>query len=283
MPEIPGKPTNYPENSNTSHLVCNALPPNIQVGSPFNPTTREIEILNPTAGDGNSFPTSYRFVRENFPALWAKYGNSVDLILHLGIADGWQYITCERGAWKEGTTRPGPAVNPGLPGIRGSYQDRDHEWPVTTYGMTEDQDMKTVEDLDPDQHPWATFPSRLLVTGYDIDSTVDDTNAIINKVVNGTASTTTTATTTTARPNPSLPPSQIYMMPHADPGGWLCGFITYESLAIKRRGNYKALTGFCHMPGWRSVQGVQKMRDVILAFVGAVMGGLEKGVMADEG
>ena len=33
------------------------------------------------------------------------HGNDVDLILHLGMADGWEWYAVEKSAWKEGTVK----------------------------------------------------------------------------------------------------------------------------------------------------------------------------------
>lgn len=68
----------------------------------MNPTSLPIRIINPTAPDGKYIPTEYAKIRQYVKRLWDEQGEDVDLIYHLGMADGWNHYTIERRAYGEG-------------------------------------------------------------------------------------------------------------------------------------------------------------------------------------
>ncbi|THZ84216.1 peptidase C15, pyroglutamyl peptidase I-like protein [Aureobasidium pullulans] len=94
-----GNGKNYAQN--TSHEITKLLPHTLSANSRFNPTGARIDIINPTSADGQAVKVEYAHIRDYVSDLHDTHGNSVDLILHMGMADGWNFISCERRAYKQ--------------------------------------------------------------------------------------------------------------------------------------------------------------------------------------
>ncbi|THY22566.1 peptidase C15, pyroglutamyl peptidase I-like protein [Aureobasidium pullulans] len=94
-----GNGKNYAQN--TSHEITKLLPHTLSANSRFNPTGARIDIINPTSADGQAVKVEYAHIRDYVSGLHDTHGNNVDLILHMGMADGWNFISCERRAYKQ--------------------------------------------------------------------------------------------------------------------------------------------------------------------------------------
>jgi pyroglutamyl-peptidase len=107
-PKNPGRDEDghYEEDDNNSHLLTTLLPSSLPPFSKHNPTPSTIRILNPTSAPGPAVKSEYAFVRSYCRDLWEEHGNDMDLILHLGMADGWESVVLiEKSAWKEGAVK----------------------------------------------------------------------------------------------------------------------------------------------------------------------------------
>ncbi|KAL3422609.1 pyroglutamyl peptidase type [Phlyctema vagabunda] len=227
FPKYPGHAEygRYLEDDNTSHLITKYLPSRLGPYSEYNPTDLEIRILNPTAAPGCAVKTEYGYARAYIEQLWREHGNSVDLILHLGMADGWEWYSIEKSGWKEGTVKPfdgGP--------------------PVEYYLMPDDVG-DTVKDL-PGPSPWSDRVPEQLRTGpgLDVDALAEHVKRALNRDRSG---------------------DQVQVIAHADAGNYLCGFVTYESLARALVGRYRAKSLFCHIPGWKDEGRLKTGRDFV--------------------
>lgn len=63
---------------------------------------------------------------------------------------------------------------------------------------------------------------------------------------------------------------KVAVVPHFEAGSYGCGFIYYESLATCFTRGYGTKVLFCHVPGWRDPERLQKGADVVSAIIGAV-------------
>lgn len=217
------------------------------------------------------------------------------------MADGWQYFNLERGAWKEGTVRHGPKVVPGVPNQKWA-KNQEFEWPQRRYFTGKDVLGETIDDLKGEKlHPWGReWPQKLMVHGFDVDGVIDDVNIILDREFNHIEKKSDgwgkafehEAEAASINHISSLKPSteevataqqqpKLYMFPHPEPGDHCCGFITYESLANKKRGSYNALAAFCHVPGRKDEQSLRNGAGVICALIGVLMDRLEKGEIVD--
>jgi len=91
----------YDENQNSSHLISQHLPPLLSATNVLNPTSLPIRILNPTAPAGKFVKTEYAYIRSFVQKLWDEYEDQVDLVIHLGMADGWEHYTIEQYGYNE--------------------------------------------------------------------------------------------------------------------------------------------------------------------------------------
>ena len=200
----------------------------------------DIQILNPTSGPGCAVKSEYGFVRKYCKELWKSHGNSVDLILHLGMADGWEWYSIERSAWKEGTVKSVDYGN-GKEGL-----------PVEYYVVPDDIDQM-YKDV-PGPCPWTEkVPDQLWsVPGVDIDQVAKDAQQVLNSKLDERDART------------------IEIRPHPDAGNYLCGFISYESFAQAFVNRYSAKAMFCHVPGWKDEKRLGVGRDFVCSLIGQI-------------
>lgn len=201
----------------------------------YNPTPVAIKILNPTAAPGAAIRTEYSFARKYIRDLWTRYGNEVDLILHLGMADGWEWYALEHSAWKEGTIKK---IDTGF-----GYSDE------REYYLMRDDTGKTIKDLGP--CPWNEDVPKQLFTleGLDINNLAQSTQKALNKHGHG---------------------KEIEVRAHPDPGDYLCGFVAYESLAQAFTNGYTAKTLYCHVPGWLDEKSLENGKKFVCNLVSQI-------------
>ena len=168
--------------------------------------------------------------------MWTRYGNEVDLIIHLGMADGWEWYTLEQSAWKEGTIKK---VDTGF-----GYTDE------TEYYIMPDDTGKTIKDLGP--CPWNDDVPKQLFTleGLDINDLAQSTQAALNKHNFG---------------------KEIEVRTHPDPGNYLCGFVAYESLAQAFTNEYTAKVLYCHVPGWRDEESLKNGKKFVCNLISQIV------------
>ena len=241
FPKIPGheEKGHYSDDDNTSHLVTKLLPSFLEPHSKYNATKFKIQILNPTAK--SAVKSEYGFVRSYCKDLWEKYGNSIDLIVHLGMADGWEWYSVERSAWKEGTIKSVDYGN----GMEGN--------PVEYYTMPDDIG-ETIKDLK-GSCPWSVNVPKRLMAGPGID--VDTLARSVEKSLNATSG--------------KVSESEIEVRSHNDAGNYLCGFISYESFAQAFVKKYSAKAIFCHIPGWRDAERLENGRDFVCTLISSIV------------
>jgi pyroglutamyl-peptidase len=244
MQEFPKNPGHdesgrYSENDNTSHLITQLLPSQLRPFSKDNPTAMDIRILNPTSAPGCAVKTEYGFVRKYCEELWKSYGNSVDLVLHLGMADGWTWYSIERSAWKEGTVK---GVDNGN-GIEGE--------PLKYYILPDNIDQ-TSKDIAP--CPWTERVPDQLWAGpsLDIDQVAKDVEQNLNANVTESDK------------------QYIEVRSHPDAGNYLCGFISYESFAQAFVNKFSAKSIFCHVPSWKDEKRLEIGRDFVCSLIGQI-------------
>ncbi|KAH7413381.1 hypothetical protein BKA64DRAFT_660914 [Cadophora sp. MPI-SDFR-AT-0126] len=232
----------YSASDNTSHLITQHLPSHIPASHPLNPTNLPIRILNPTSGPNSAVKTEYAYIRSYTKTLHAESQktNNLDAIVHLGMADGWEWYTVEERAFKEGmsSTWWGESAKEG-------------------YYMVLDDAGETVLDIKgEDEGMWKGSPMGL-VTGVDVEKVVGDAKRAVN-----------------AEDEEKL---KIQIIPHFEAGNYGCGFIYYESLAtcLKRKLDTKVV--FCHVPGWRDEMRLKRGADVVCAIIGAICDQIPKG------
>ena len=161
----------------------------------------------------------------------------VDLFVHVGMADGWDYISIERAAYKQGFSSSwwGP-----------------REF-MLGYYMIPDNLGKTVLSTGP--CPWASTPMGLM-TSFEVDSLVKGAN----KRLQGSRD-------TGIAPMQGPSHKNISVAAHAEPGSYLCGFLYYESLANCRVRGRNADVLFCHVPGYQDDASLAQGRDALLAII----------------
>lgn len=169
----------------------------------------------------------YGYVRNYVKELWQQHGNNVDLILHLGMVDGWNWYTVERSAWKKDRVfQAGNGTN-----IKVKYY------------TIPDGIGQTIKDV-PEPCPWGEeVPNQLwALPGIDIDALASKAQKTANVMLEGKEK------------------RRIEVRPHDDAGPYLCGFISYESLAHAFVNRYSARTLFCHIPGgeeWKTDESLE--------------------------
>lgn len=201
--------------------------------STFNPNHLPIRIINPTAPSGKFVNTEYAYIRSFIQDLYDEYGDSLDVIIHLGMADGWEFYSLEERAF---------------------HADFKCNWwgPIEEaagYYRIPDDVGETVEDIKKGRDLWKDSPQGIATALY-----LPVIASEVMRVVN----------------NPDGNKLKVSVVPHFDPGSYGCGFIYYESLAtcLKRRLNTKVL--FVHVPGWKEPERLMRGRDVVCAIVGSV-------------
>jgi pyroglutamyl-peptidase len=189
--------------------------------------------LNPTSGPGSAVKSEYGYVRNYCKELWETYGNKIDFIIHLGMADGWEWYNLERSAWKQGTVK---SIDEG----NGRMSE-----PLEYY-MPPDDIGNTFKDL-PGPCPWdKTVPDQLwAIPGIDVDKIAQHTEQALNSKRDQKEN------------------QKVEVRPHPDAGNYICGFISYESFAQAFVHRYSAKAIFCHVPGWQDEKRLEIGRDFV--------------------
>lgn len=220
---------------NASHEVTKLLRDSITLED-----NTKITLVNPTAAEGAYVKTEYAYIRQYAKDLHEKHADDIDLYLHIGQADGWDHVTVERRAYKQGfsSTWWGPS------GEKGYY-------------MIKDNAGKTIEH---EPNPWGDNVPIGLGTALFVD-----------RIVVGANKTQQAA----AKPHPN--PKPLEVKPHHEAGNYGCGFIYYESLANRYVKGRSANVLFCHVPGETDKESVSRARDaieaIVVAAVEVIMGG----------
>ncbi|KAK6074449.1 pyroglutamyl peptidase [Seiridium cupressi] len=205
---------------NTSHLITTphskeksltlgiaVLPPTLEPNTAQNPLSTRVNIM--TLPD--PVKSEYKYVRDFCKELHDKHADDVDLFIHLGEARGWDWLTIERVAYKQGN-------NAGL----------------------------TIDDIGP--CPWDGVPIGLH-SQLDVEKIADSASAILESLETATQDSGT--------------PIQIKL--HNEGGPFLCGFISYESLANRYVRQLRPNVLFCHMPGEADAKSLARAGNGILA------------------
>lgn len=232
-----------------------------------------VHILNPTAEKSQKgIPVEYAAVRSYVAELYDRHAGTIakqlrkpvsppaserdarigdksiekdlpstkkaDLIVHLGMADGWDFISVERGAYKQGFSSGwwGP-----LESMMGYY-------------MIPDNVGQTILNSGP--CPWLTTPMGLQ-TSFDVDELVDKANLRLHD------DRSSIFLTNTGNPGPVYLPIKA----HAEAGSYCCGFIYYESLAHCWIRGRDPNVLFCHVPGYTDDASLLSGRDAVVAVI----------------
>ncbi|PNS14578.1 Pyroglutamyl-peptidase 1 [Sphaceloma murrayae] len=224
---------------NASHEVTKLLPSRLAAGSASNPSAVEINILNPTAGEGQYVKVEYGYIRDYCRRLHGETtdsgdGQGVDLYLHIGMAYGWEFVSVERCAYKQGMTSSWAKNGKGRKG----------------YYVLPDNAGRTVEDLGP--CPWDGVPIGLAPM-VDVDGVVEGARALVGakELFEGRKG--------------------IEIKQHPEAGTYCCGFIYYESLAHRWSKGREANVLFCHVPGQTDAGSLERARDGIVAVIAATV------------
>ena len=234
---FPGAPLN------TSHLLTQHLPSHLSIINKYNSTSLPIRILNPTAGQGQYVKTEYSYVRTYVQALYDKYQDEVDAIIHLGMADGWEWYTVEERAFNEKFTSNWWGE---LVAAEGYY-------------MIPDAKGETVKDISKEggKGMWDDMPLGLKAAGVNVRILVDDARKVVNFE-------------TDEERGKGEKKEKVDIISHDEAGNFLCGFIYYESLATVRRRKLNTRVLFCHVPGWAEPERLERGADFVCAVAGAV-------------
>ncbi|KAK9775644.1 hypothetical protein SCAR479_07751 [Seiridium cardinale] len=223
---------------NTSHLITTphskeesltlgivVLPPTLEPNTAQNPLSTRVNIM--TLPD--PVKSEYKYVRDFCKELHDKHTDDVDLFIHLGEARGWDWLTIERVAYKQGMSSTW-----WQPGERKDY-----------YTIPDDAGL-TIDDIGP--CPWDGVPIGLH-SQLDVEKIADSASAILKTLETATQDSGT--------------PIQIKL--HNEGGPFLCGFISYESLANRYVRQLRPNVLFCHMPGEADAKSLARAGNGILA------------------
>jgi pyroglutamyl-peptidase len=171
--------------------------------------------------------------------MWDEYAETVDAVIHLGQAVGFEFYTVEERAFNEKFTSTWGGATEEMEG----------------YYLTPDGVGKTVRDIGVHEGRgmWDDVPMGL-ATRVDVPTIIDDVMGTINSedVREGEKK------------------MVLKVVPHFEAGPYGCGYTFYESLATcwKRKLDNKVL--FCHVPGWADEERLKRGADVVCAIIGAV-------------
>ena len=237
-----GSGGHYDEFQNTSHLVTRYLPSSLPVGHILNPTLLPIRILNPTAPNGKYVPSEYAQIRRFVREMWDEHGQELDLVLHLGMADGWEWFTIEGYAFKEGFT---------------SDFDSSTRHQEGYYHILDDAG-KTVSDITKSEGKgvWDALPVGL-APNINVDQAVQDATRLLKKEDADRTS------VPASERNPDV-------IAHHEAGDYCCGFIYYESLANCKTRGVDTRVVFTHVPGWRDSKRLEGGSHAVCAIIGSV-------------
>lgn len=218
----------------------------------INPTGATINILNPTAADGQYVRTEYAYIREYVKKLHAEDDDDVDLYVHLGQADGWRSLSVERRAFRQGMTSTWWSARE----KKGYYRIADNAG-------------RTVEDAGP--CPWDAVPIGL-ETVLSVDDVVEGAQVLqATRRTFGLSNTTPQQSSqhgnSTSSGNVQVPSSTLDVKAHHEGGPYACGFIHYESLANCYVNSREPRVLFCHVPAETDTPSLEAGRDAVLAVI----------------
>jgi len=235
--------------------VTQLLPTSVKPRTDVNPSTAHIEIYNPTAAQHAYIKTEYAYIRDYCRRLHDDHGHLYDLFVHIGQASGWDFVSIERLAFKQGMSS-------------NWWTARERE----AYYMIPDNAGKTVEDAG--RCPWDGVPMALQ-TCLDVDKIAAGANSILETGYRFGEPFSSAAATDRAiyqaaggdRANSQAHLSPIKVKPHNEGGPYCCGFIHYESLANCYVQGRPGVVLFCHVPEQLDIESLQRARDAILAVI----------------
>ena len=184
--------------------------------------------------------TEYAYIRHYVQKIWDEFQDTVDMVLHLGMADGWDFYSMEAGAFKEGFTST-------------FWNPREEKY---GYYMIPDVAGKTINDLTRSEGRglWSDAPVGLTTT-VNVRKAVETCMQVLNPAEESDS---------------DAKKRIIEVRPHYEAGPYCCGFIYYESLATCWRRGLKTRVMFSHVPGDSDRESLERGKDVVLAMIGAV-------------
>ncbi len=63
---------------------------------------------------------------------------------------------------------------------------------------------------------------------------------------------------------------KVDVVSHFEAGWYGCGFVYYESLATCLKRGLSTKVVFCHIPGWRDEESLERGADVVSAVIGSI-------------
>lgn len=158
------------------------------------------------------------------------------------MADGWEWYSVEERAFNERFTS--------------DWWDEEAE---KGYYLLPDLAGKTVRDITKEEGKgmWDDMPLGLKAAKLSLRILVDD----VKKVVNYDPE---------AEESGKGRKMKIDVISHDEAGNFGCGFIFYESLATCRRRKLNTRAVFCHVPGWKEPERLERGADFVCAVIGAV-------------
>ena len=227
--------------------------------SAINPTSAHIRILNPTAQRGQYVKTEYAYIRQYVKELHRTHDKDVDVFIHIGQAGGWNFVSIERIAFKQGMTTSW------FNGENGNE-----------YYTIKDDAGKTIKDAGP--CPWDSLPMSLR-SSFDVDNIQHGAETLLDnkqwfspwkapKMTQevGKGAIEFGAGKSSPEPIPAMP-ARIKVKTHDEGGAYCCGFIHYESLAHCYMKGRSPEVLFCHVPGELDKDSLEMGRDAIVAII----------------
>lgn len=229
------------------------LPDRLPARSALNPGDADINLVNPTAAEGKYVRVDYDYIRQFCRRLHGNakdeqilgdhddgiakpHPDAIDLYLHIGMANGMDYVTVERQAYRQD--------------FSSTWWDRWQRPSGRLYYTSPDETGKTVDDAGP--CPW--FDAKVpigLAPDFDIDTIVGSAKKLLTAGV----------------PFRRDKREPIELKSHIEAGNYGCGFIYYESLANRFVQQKRKNVLFCHVPGELDKVSLEKARDAIVAVI----------------
>ena len=119
--------------------------------------------LNPTASAGKYIKTEYAYIRRFMEDLHHEYDRDIDLFVHFGQASGWDFVSVERVAYRQGMTS-------------GWWTEREKGGKAGGYYMIPDDKGEVVTDAG--RCPWEGLPMGLQ-SALDIDAVVEGAKGVL--------------------------------------------------------------------------------------------------------
>jgi pyroglutamyl-peptidase len=173
--------------------------------------------------------------------MWDEYADKVDAVIHIGMANGWNFYSVEERAFREGMTSTW-------------WSPIEEE---KGYYMIPDDVGKVVKDISEEggKGMWEGMPMGL-ATKVNVQRVVADVMRVVNFRDD--------------KEKKGKQKIQVQVAPHFEAGSYMCGFIYYESLATIRKRKLDTKVMFCHVPGWEDSERLERGADVICAVIGAI-------------